>query len=671
MSSALSVFHTHWRTTMYCIPQPKRIEHTDGFLSIVQGFSASLLEAQYQALAYDMLADLSGEGAPIRIGNKPVQVPSDAAYQPLLVSEAYRLAITVDGIFIDAESFIAVRNAFATLAQLARQAKGMLTCTLIEDYPSIPYRAVMLDVSRGKIPNRWKTEEVIRLLASYKYNVLQLYMEDCYVLTSHPMLSVSNGYYTKEEVGYLDAYCKRYGIELQPNFQCLSHAHGLLRNPAYHTLAESEVSLFSFAAGKQEVYSLFSDIFAEVLPWFSSKTLNLDLDEAYDLGTGYSRQAVEERGGREVFKEHILRIAEVARKGGAVQLQLWGDCLNKYPNLQAELGDDMLFIDWNYNPFKLFPSLDNHDAKAHPFWLAPGTSSWNALFPRTQQANANIKSYIQQGFERQVQGVLLTHWGDYGHHQPISFSYHGFVRGAEHAYNGAATPEAELDKAMDGLFFSDAHQSKAYSLLSAINTLPSVTTAFKTQAFYAFFDDFFKGLSLVGNNAYPALSEETFASLQNLASQALQHLKQSGDNSIFNEELLHAARCLAFTGRKGLLSHTIRKAFKEGSVDEDRILGWILDLKEMYRSFLSLRNEFVRLWELEAVEIGSEGALYAFDKASSRYAEAVIWLNGQRLALHQGLPLDTRMETYRAHEGYTTLWTGNCTNLWDRAYPWR
>ncbi|WP_320122835.1 family 20 glycosylhydrolase [uncultured Sphaerochaeta sp.] len=656
---------------MHTIPKVKQFKYSPGYCQYQQGLSIENLDASQKTVAESLLSPFIGDGIPIKIGNRPVSVPDGLPHDQLLVREAYRITVAEDVILIDALHPMAVRNAFATLAQLLMQEVSSLPCLMIEDYPSIPYRGVMLDVSRGKIPNRAKMEEVIRFLASYKYNVLQLYMEDCYVLDSHPLLSRSNGYYTRDEIQYLDAYCQRFGIELQPNLQCLSHAHGLLRNPGYHTLAESEVSLFSFAAGSEAVYNLYSDIFNEVLPWFSSKTLNLDLDEAYDLGTGYSKDAVENLGGREVFKRHIQKIAEVARKAGATQLQLWGDCLNKYPDLQTELEDDFLFIDWNYNPLTYFPSLDNHDAKAHPFWLAPGTSSWNALFPRTQQANANICSYIREGFVRQVQGVLVTHWGDYGHHQPISFSYHGFVRGAEHAYNGATTSEEDLDRALDILFFTDMHESKAYSLLAQINTLPSVTTSFKTQAFFAFFDDLFKGLSLEGNSAYPALPEDTFTSMSKLAELAIDELKKSNCASYFQQELLHAAHCLLFTGKKGVLSYTIKHAFQEDMVDEDRILSWILDIKELYRTFLSLRNEFVRLWSLEAVDIGSEGAIYAFDKASSRYAEAVIWLNKQRLILRQGLPLDTQMETYKAHEAYTTLWTGNCTNLWDRAYPWR
>jgi len=153
-----------------------------------------------------MLASVSSDGIPIHIEGKPVEVPETLAHHDLLAREAYRLTIKADEILIDAVQPAALRNALATLAQLARQTGGLLPLTLIEDYPSIPYRGVMLDVSRGKIPNRKKLEEVIRLLASYKYNVLQLYIEDCYILQSHPLLSRSNGYYTKEEVAYLDAY---------------------------------------------------------------------------------------------------------------------------------------------------------------------------------------------------------------------------------------------------------------------------------------------------------------------------------------------------------------------------------------------------------------------------------------------------------------------------------
>lgn len=655
---------------MHFIPQPKHVTLQDKKSDALLGFSIRTLPPSLQGYCQALLPYVTEQGLPILLDDKYVQVPKELFHWQRLQSQAYRLEIQANAVLVSSESEAGFRDAIATLRQLWLQKSSSLPCVIIEDYPSVPIRGMMLDVSRGKIPKRKKMEEIVLLLASYKYTMLQLYMEDCYILESHPSLGVLNGHYDKQEVLALDELCKRFGIELQPNIQSLSHVHGLVRNPGYQELAEGP-ALFSFGAGNPDVYCLLDDILGEVMPWFASKTINLDLDEAYDLGTGYSKKAVGDKGSRTVFLEHIKSVAALARKHGAKQIFIWGDCLNTHPGLQDEVDEDVFFIDWNYNPLLHFPSLDNHDGKKKPFWVAPGTSSWNGLFPRVQNANANLKNYIHEGCKRNTEGVLVTHWGDYGHHQPISFSYHGFVVGAEHAYNGGGTAQATLDEAMAKLFFVDGKQKEGFDLLSEINLLPSITNTFKSQSFYALFDDLFKGLTLVGDDRYPPIAEETFRKMQNLANKAMQAFSESRASLTFHQELVQASASLEFVGRKGLLSYEIRKAFALGDVDESSILGWIIAIKLLYRDFLALRHRFTELWEEEAVDIGREGALYFFAHASSRFAEAVIWLNKQRLSIADGQPIDMKMETYQAHEGYTTLWTGNCTNLWDRAYPWR
>ncbi len=655
---------------MHLIPQPKHITIQDTTCDALLGFSIRLIPPSLQEYCKALLPYVTERGIPIHLGSNRVEVPADLSHGKRVQSQAYRLEITTAAILIESESDSGFRDAIATLRQIWLQNSSNLPCVIIEDYPSIPIRGMMLDVSRGKIPTRKKLEEIVLLLASYKYTMLQLYMEDCFILESHPALGVLNGFYDKSEVLWLDALCKRFGIELQPNIQSLSHVHGLVRNPGYQELAEGP-ALFSFGAGNPDVYCLLDDILGEVMPWFTSKTINLDLDEAYDLGTGYSKAAVGDKGSRRVFLEHINAVASLARKHGARQIFIWGDCLNTHPGLGDEVDEDVFFIDWNYNPLEHFPSLENHDGAKKPFWVAPGTSSWNGLFPRVQNANTNLKNFVFEGLKRQSEGVLVTHWGDYGHHQPISFSYHGFVVGAEHAYNGGTTSEQALEKAMAKLFFFDAKQKEGFDLLAQINLLPSITNTFKSQSFYALFDDLFKGLSIEGDDRYPPIAQETFRQIQEKASQALEAFSESGAGLTFHQELLQSAASLEFVGRKGLLSYEIREAFSSGEVDESTILGWIIAIKLLYRDFLSLRHRFTELWEEEAVDIGREGALYFFAHASSRFAEAVIWLNKQRLALAEGASVDTEMKTYQAHEGYTTLWTGNCTNLWDRAYPWR
>ena len=80
----------------------------------------------------------------------------------------------------------------------------------------------------------------------------------------------------------MDRHCCRHFMELQPCIQTYSHMHGVLRTPGYEMLSENQ-DLFSLAAGKEEVYEFLEEELAEVLPWFSSKTVNITMDEAYDL----------------------------------------------------------------------------------------------------------------------------------------------------------------------------------------------------------------------------------------------------------------------------------------------------------------------------------------------------------------------------------------------------
>ncbi len=655
---------------MHLIPVPKHIEYGDGACAVVAGFDYHSIDPTLQPMCRLLVGESSPQGIAVVARKYEPALPAALPHRVLIAPQAYRLSIRQGEVCIEAAGVAGWRNALATLAQLYRQSGLTLPYLTIEDHPDVPYRGVMLDVSRGKIPTMAKLKEVVRLLSAYKLNVLQLYMEDCYLLEGHADLGLLNGWFDKKRIQTLDRYCSSYGIELQPNIQSLSHVHGLVRNPGRQSLAEGP-ALFSFAAGNPEVYRLLDDIYGEVLPWFSSKTVNLDLDEAFDLGTGYSKDEVTLHGARSVFARHINAVADLARKHGARRICMWGDCLNQYHGLQQEVAPDVFFIDWNYNPSDDFPSLRNHDSAGRPFWAASGTSSWNALFPRTGNAAHNIRTYARQACALGVEGFLVTNWGDYGHHQPISFGYYGFIQAAEHAYNGGRTAPEALEQAIAALFFADAAEHKAFDLLGRTNEVPAVANAFKSQSFYAFFDDMFKGLSIVGDDRYPPLEQGAFQSLRLLALQALEALRESHARSRFHQELEHAARCLEFTGRKGEFGLSIRDAFARSQVDQDQILSWIIQLKIMYREFLALRQEFTRLWDAEAVDVGREGALYLFDKASSRFAEAVMWLNGQRVALSEGRSLDTMMETYRCAEGYTTLWTQDCTNLWDRAYPWR
>ena len=57
------------------------------------------------------------------------------------------------------------------------------------------------------------------------------------------------------------------------------------------------------------------------------------------------------------------------------------------------------------------------------FLAAPGTSSWNTIAGRKDDAFENILNACYYAKEYGGEGILLTDWGDNGHFQPLSISF--------------------------------------------------------------------------------------------------------------------------------------------------------------------------------------------------------------------------------------------------------
>ena len=55
----------------------------------------------------------------------------------------------------------------------------------ILDYPDFPNRGFMLDVSRDKVPQLETLFWLVDLMASFKMNQLQLYMEHTFAYSDH------------------------------------------------------------------------------------------------------------------------------------------------------------------------------------------------------------------------------------------------------------------------------------------------------------------------------------------------------------------------------------------------------------------------------------------------------------------------------------------------------
>jgi hypothetical protein len=88
-------------------------------------------------------------------------------------------------------------------------------------------------------------------------------------------------------------------------------------------------------------------------------------------------------------------------------------------------------LNWGYEANHPFDREAALFAKAKiPFYVCPGTSTWQTLIGRHDNALANLRAAARAGRRHGAMGYLITDWGDGGHPQPLAVSYLPCLAGA-------------------------------------------------------------------------------------------------------------------------------------------------------------------------------------------------------------------------------------------------
>ncbi|HEX2877238.1 MAG TPA: family 20 glycosylhydrolase [Polyangiaceae bacterium] len=391
-------------------------------------------------------------------------------------SEAYNLEIDVAGARISASSKAGLFYGVCTLGQLlelgaraGRPGTVSLPVVRIQDQPSFARRGVMLDISRDKVPTLETTLQLVELLASLKINELQLYMEHTFAYAGHEKVWENASPFTAADVRTLDAFCRERHIDLVPNQNSFGHMQRWLAFEPYRSeLAEAPNGFEHAWNPTREPYGLcptdprslafLNDLYDQLLPHFTSRTFNVGLDETFDLGLGRSKEACEARGTERVYLDFLKEIHETVGRRGFT-MQFWGDIIIKRPELIPELPKDAIAMEWGYehdHPFA--ENVAKFAAAGLRFYVCPGTSSWNTIAGRTENALLNIASAVKHGAQHGALGVLNTDWGDNGHLQPLCASYIGFLAGAAMSWkaeDAQAPLELPIAEWLDSYVFSD------------------------------------------------------------------------------------------------------------------------------------------------------------------------------------------------------------------------
>ena len=398
-------------------------------------------------------------------------------------SEGYGLTIDKNGIQILFREIGGLRTAAATLRQILRQYDRHLPCLKIRDWPDFPRRGVMLDISRGRVPKLETLLELVEHLADFKINEFQLYTEHTFAYHNYKSVWQSWGALTGEEVRKLDARCRQLGIDLVPNQNSFGHLRYFLEHPRLKKLAEVSGPYPDYsgefvrrpstlAPNHSGTLPFLCGLYDELLPNFSSRFFNVGCDETWDLGRGQSKKLCVAKGQGRIYLDFFKQIhSEVSARGK--RTMFWGDIILKYPKLikeLAKLGRDALprvqtdrqvsptiiALNWGYEADHPFDREMALFARAKiPFYVCPGTSTWQTLIGRHDNALANLRAAAQAGRRHGAIGYLITDWGDGGHPQPLAVSYLPYLAGASLSWCAKTFDEAKLIPVLSRDVFKD------------------------------------------------------------------------------------------------------------------------------------------------------------------------------------------------------------------------
>ncbi|WP_125646007.1 glycoside hydrolase [Nonomuraea sp. WAC 01424] len=387
------------------------------------------------------------------------------------------------------------------LEQLRAQGDGTWPAVHIADWPDLPVRGFLLDVSRGRVPTRESFVHLIEVLRIARYNQLQLYTEHTFAYTGHQDVWRDASPMTAAEIRDLDAMCADAGIELVPNQSTYTHMESWLSHDTYRHLAECQDG-FSVAGFSMPAFTLKSDeesaafahgLLAELLPNFTSRQVNVNCDEPLELGRGAGAAQVAELGAGEVYLRHLRRLLEPLIDQG-YRPQFWADFITHHPELVERLPAGCTAVAWTYEAprpdderieippdfqqvidelginiaFDGFSeALKGLPGSGVPFLVAPGTGTWNSLVGRIDNAMGNIADAVGTGLASGASGLLLTEWGDNGHLQAFCTSYPPIVYAGAVSWCLAGNADIDLPAVLDRHVFRD-HAGVLGGVLDAV-----------------------------------------------------------------------------------------------------------------------------------------------------------------------------------------------------------
>jgi len=368
------------------------------------------------------------------VEGKAVLAHHNLAFDTAMDSEGYALVLDSREAWIVAASGAGIFYGAQTFKQLLPLpgAPRVLPVGTVRDWPAMRYRGIDDDLSRGPFPTIEFQKHQIRVFAAFKANIYSPYFEHTLLYPDHPLAAPPGSALTPAEVAELVAYARKYHVTIVPEQEAFGHLHHVLKYELYEDVAETPHG-HVLAPGQDGTLPLIKDWFTQIAAEFPSPFVHIGADETWELGSGRTKEQVQEKGYGPVYVAFLKQIHDELAPLNR-RLLFWGDIGDANPDAVAGLPKDMIAVPWNYGDTSGFDKMIAPFSKAGiETWVAPGDANWNEVYPVAKTALWNIQGFIRDGQRLGSTGALTTVWNDDGEGL-FNMDWYGVLFGAVAAW---------------------------------------------------------------------------------------------------------------------------------------------------------------------------------------------------------------------------------------------
>ena len=298
----------------------------------------------------------------------------------------------------------------------------------VRETPCYEVLGFMLDCSRNAVVTFDTFRDMTCRLALMGYSMIQLYTEDSYEMKEYPYFGYMRPRLTGDDIRKMDAYTKLFGIELTPCIQTLGHLSTFLRWTENKHLCDTDAILL---VNSPDTYAFIECEFKTMAECFTSRRINIGLDEALSLGLGRYLSINGYRPRLELMLEHCKKVFALARKYG-FRPMMWSDMFFRVTSptheyyhidkpmdqaLIKQFPDDVELVYWdyyNYDETLVDGMFRLHKDVTDNVVFAPGAWKWSGFSPNNRYSEKTCRVQHKCCRKNGVREVIVTAWGDNG-----------------------------------------------------------------------------------------------------------------------------------------------------------------------------------------------------------------------------------------------------------------